>query len=132
MAGSAGPDTANHVCRPSLATLCSHAGTYTSARLVSRSFGSTRATQPETEAVSPDPTLIGGALASRSSKVSGEVLGRVGRGNSTKSAPETARLLYLPLCGLATDLDTEHGGTDANKRDGASQLGRLNVADVQL
>jgi hypothetical protein len=32
---------------------------------------------------------------------------------------------------LATDLDTEHGGTDANKRDGARQLGRLNVDDLQ-
>ena len=86
----------------------------------------------ETEAVSPDPTLIGGALASRSSKVSGEVLGRVGRGNSTKSAPETARLLYLPLCGLATDLDTEHGGTDANKRDAVTQLGQLNIAGLRI
>jgi len=26
---------------------------------------------------------------------------------------------------VATDLDTEHGGTDANKRDGARQVGRL-------
>lgn len=33
---------------------------------------------------------------------------------------------------VATDLDTEHGGTDANKRDGARQVGQLNVADVQL
>jgi hypothetical protein len=33
---------------------------------------------------------------------------------------------------VATDSDTEHGGTDANKRDGARQLGRLNVADLQL
>ena len=33
---------------------------------------------------------------------------------------------------LATDLDTEHGGTDANKRDGARRLGRLNVDDMQL
>ena len=31
---------------------------------------------------------------------------------------------------VATDLDTEHGGTDANERDGARQLGRLNVADL--
>jgi len=38
----------------------------------------------------------------------------------------------LSLNGLATDLDTEHGGTDANKRDGARQLGRLNVDDLQL
>ena len=34
--------------------------------------------------------------------------------------------------GVATDLDTEHGGTDANKRDEARQLGRLNVVDLQL
>jgi hypothetical protein len=47
-------------------------------------------------------------------------------------APETAGRLYLSLNGLATDLDTEHGGTDANKRDGARQLGRLNVDDLQL
>jgi hypothetical protein len=33
---------------------------------------------------------------------------------------------------LATDLDTEHGGTDANKRDGARQVGQLNVAGLQL
>jgi hypothetical protein len=33
---------------------------------------------------------------------------------------------------VATDLATERGGTDANTRDGARQLGRLNVADVQL
>jgi hypothetical protein len=32
----------------------------------------------------------------------------------------------------ATDLDTEHGGTDASKRDRARQLGRLNVDDLQL
>jgi hypothetical protein len=30
------------------------------------------------------------------------------------------------------DLDTEHGGTDANKRDGARRPGRLNVDDLQL
>jgi hypothetical protein len=29
-------------------------------------------------------------------------------------------------------LDTEHGGTDANKRDPARQVGRLNVAGLQL
>ena len=46
--------------------------------------------------------------------------------------PETARRLSLPLGGLATDLDTEHGGTDANKRDGARQVGRLNVAGLPL
>ena len=33
---------------------------------------------------------------------------------------------------LATDLDTEHGETDANKRDGAGQVRRLNVAGLQL
>ena len=38
----------------------------------------------------------------------------------------------MPLGGLATDLDTEHGGIDANKRDGARQLGRLNVDDLDL
>jgi hypothetical protein len=47
-------------------------------------------------------------------------------------APETATQLHLPLGGLATDLDTEHGGTDANKRDVARQVGRLNLADLQL
>ena len=30
------------------------------------------------------------------------------------SAPETARRLHLPLGVVATDLDTEHGGTDVN------------------
>ena len=33
---------------------------------------------------------------------------------------------------VVTDLDTEHGATDANKRDGARQLGRLNVDDLDL
>ena len=49
-----------------------------------------------------------------------------------ENTPETARRLHWPLGGLATDLDTEPGGTDANKRDGVRQLGRLNVADLQL
>ena len=34
--------------------------------------------------------------------------------------------------GVVTDLDTEHGGTDANTRDAARQGGRLNVADLEL
>ena len=38
---------------------------------------------------------------------------------------------FLPVV-VVTDLDTEHGGTDANKRDGARQLGRLNVDDLDL
>jgi hypothetical protein len=38
----------------------------------------------------------------------------------------------LSVNGLATDLDTEHGGTDANKRDEARQPGRLNVAGLHL
>jgi hypothetical protein len=49
-----------------------------------------------------------------------------------KNVPETAGRLYLSLNGLATDLDTEHGGTDENKRDGTRQVGRLSVADLQL
>jgi hypothetical protein len=49
-----------------------------------------------------------------------------------KNGPETARRLHLPLGGLAMELATEHGGTDANKRDEARQLGRLNVDDLQL
>jgi hypothetical protein len=40
-----------------------------------------------------------------------------------RNAPETARWLHLPLGGLATDLATEHGGTDANERDEARQVG---------
>ena len=38
---------------------------------------------------------------------------------SMKNARETARRLHLSLNAVATDLDTEHGGTDANKRDAA-------------
>ena len=49
-----------------------------------------------------------------------------------KNATEAARSPSLSLNGLATDLDTEHVGTDANKRDGAGQVGRLNVAGLQL
>jgi hypothetical protein len=33
---------------------------------------------------------------------------------------------------VATDLDTEHGGTDANKRDGRDSLAGLNIDDLQL
>ena len=49
-----------------------------------------------------------------------------------KSAPETARRVRLPLRGLVTDLVTEHGGTGANKGDGARQFGRLDVDDLDL
>ena len=49
-------------------------------------------------------------------------------GSFTRVDPE----LHLPLGGLATDLDTEHGGTDANKRDVARHVGRLNAADLEL
>jgi hypothetical protein len=49
-----------------------------------------------------------------------------------KTATEAAGRLSHTLNGLATDLDTEHGGTDANKRDGARQVGRLNAAGLQL
>ena len=45
---------------------------------------------------------------------------------------EAAGRLSLSLNGLATDSDTEHGGTDANKRNWARQVGRLNVAGLQL
>jgi hypothetical protein len=38
----------------------------------------------------------------------------------------------LSLNGLATDLGKEHGGTDVNERDGARQLGRLNLDELQL
>jgi hypothetical protein len=48
------------------------------------------------------------------------------------STSETARGQANHDRELATDLDTQHGGTDANKRDAARQLGRLNVAHVQL
>ena len=58
--------------------------------------------------------------------------GGIEYGGLPVNAPETAGRLYLSLNGLATDLDTEHGGTDANTRDGARQLGRLNVDDLQL
>ena len=49
------------------------------------------------------------------------------RGDSISCNGET----FLPGV-VATDLDTEDGGTDANKRDGARQLGRLNVDDLPL
>jgi len=41
-------------------------------------------------------------------------------------------MLHLPLGVVVTDLVTEHGGIDAYKRDGARQVGRLNVAGLQL
>jgi len=49
-----------------------------------------------------------------------------------KNGPETARRLHLGLGGLATDLVTQHGGTGANKGDGARQLGWLNADDLDL
>ena len=47
-----------------------------------------------------------------------------------KGARLTSCTCHLAL--LATDLDTEHGETDANDRDGARQVGRLNAAGLQL
>jgi hypothetical protein len=49
-----------------------------------------------------------------------------------ENAPETVGRLSSSLNGLATDLDTERGGTDANKGDAARQIGRLTIADLQL
>jgi hypothetical protein len=49
-----------------------------------------------------------------------------------ENATQAAGRLSLPLNWLATDLDTECGGTDANKRDGARQVERLNVAGLPL
>jgi hypothetical protein len=49
-----------------------------------------------------------------------------------KNATKAVGRLSLSLNGLATDLDTEHGGTDAKKRDGARHVGWLNVAGLQL
>jgi hypothetical protein len=57
---------------------------------------------------------------------------RSGRRGLPLYTPETPRRLHLSLSVVATDLDAEHGGTDANKRDAARQVGRLNVADLQL
>jgi hypothetical protein len=49
-----------------------------------------------------------------------------------KNATEAAGRLSLSLNRLATDLDTKRGGTDAYKWDGARQVGRPNVAGLQL
>jgi len=49
-----------------------------------------------------------------------------------EDAPKTARRLHSAARLVVTDLDTEHGGTDPNKGDGARQLGRLNVDDLDL
>jgi hypothetical protein len=38
----------------------------------------------------------------------------------------------LLVAGLGTDLGTEHSETDANKRDGVKQAGRLNAADMEI
>jgi hypothetical protein len=57
---------------------------------------------------------------------------KLSRVRTFHGGPWDARQLHLPLGGLATDLDTEHGGTDANKRDVARQVGRLNVADLEI
>jgi hypothetical protein len=43
-----------------------------------------------------------------------------------------ARRLRLSLSVVATDLATEHGGTDANKLDAVRQGGWLNLADLEL
>jgi len=45
--------------------------------------------------------------------------------------PETPRRLHAPP-GVATDLATEHSGTNANTRDGVRQVERLNAADLDL
>jgi hypothetical protein len=40
--------------------------------------------------------------------------------------------LHLLLAVLGTDLGTEHGETDANKRDGVKQPGWPKAADMEL
>ena len=49
-----------------------------------------------------------------------------------KNAPDTPRRMHLLLGVVVTDLATEHGGTDANRRDVTRQIGRLNVAGLPL
>ena len=44
----------------------------------------------------------------------------------------TSQATFVVAQRLATDLDTKHGETDANKRDGARQVGRLNIAGLHL
>lgn len=54
------------------------------------------------------------------------------RGEAVGHVARVAIMEGFSGVGLATDLATEHGGTDANKGDAAGQLGRLNVADLEL
>ena len=50
-----------------------------------------------------------------------------------KNVTEATGRLCSSFNGLAERISTrEHGGTDANKRDGSRQVGRLNVAGLQL
>lgn len=54
---------------------------------------------------------------------------------TVEGLPRDAALLVVkrgPNVGLATDLATDHGGTDTNKRDGTRQVGRLNVDDLHI
>ena len=100
--------------------------------VVASSTAGTPAAKPSARPLTPG--LI--AVAAKSSPLASveSVLSRAGL-LATKFARhgrETPRLLHLLRAVVATDLDTEHGGTDANKRDGARQLGRLNVDDLQL
>ncbi len=49
-----------------------------------------------------------------------------------KNASERRGGWHLFLSVVATDLATEHGGTDAIRRDAVRQRERLNFAHVQL
>ena len=46
--------------------------------------------------------------------------------------PETTRRLHLLFAVLGTDLGTEHGEFDANKRDVVKQAGRRNAVDLNM
>jgi hypothetical protein len=91
-------------------------------------------TQAAVAAATSAPRCVVGCAATPGGCPAGERAARTA-GGTVEHASET-RLRRRGDCtslnGLATDLDTEHGGTDANKRDGARQLGRLNVEDLQL
>ena len=99
--------------------------------------GAARRGPPASAAASWSSTLWAGATTPTRGRTTGRP--RVRRRASSASGytrPAHLRHADAPGAqragGVATDLDTEHGGTLANKRHGAREHGRLNVDGLQL
>src|SRR5258705_12244899 len=92
---------------------------------------SARATNRTLSAVVVVPSELGAAFGTNpgSRRGSGRCLSVVTRWLRRRRVEATAA---AGCHGLGTGLGTEHRETDANKRDGVKQAGRLNAADMEI